>query len=139
MIDPKSSFQPHMPLETRTTFQPPMPLEEAQAFLALTIRRRMSVASCQSQDIRHADGRPGPLHTGQFESTIGGDLMFSLARLLRSCFAAVLLGLFCAGVAQAQKYVKLAPFPEASEELYGIGAGGKLYVFGGLGPDWTPK
>src|SRR5258706_15310484 len=28
MIDPKSLFQPHMPLETRTTFQPHMPLEE---------------------------------------------------------------------------------------------------------------
>lgn len=29
MIDPKSSFQPHMPLETRTRFQPYMPLEDA--------------------------------------------------------------------------------------------------------------
>jgi N-acetylneuraminic acid mutarotase len=65
--------------------------------------------------------------------------MFSFAKLLRSCFAAVLLGFFCAGMAQAQKYVKLALFPDASEELYGISSGGKLYVFGGLGPDWTPK
>lgn len=65
--------------------------------------------------------------------------MLSFARLLRSFFAAVLLGLFCAGMAQAQKYVKLAPFPDASEELYGISSGGKLYVMGGLAPGWTPK
>ena len=65
--------------------------------------------------------------------------MFSFARLLRSCFAAVLLSFFCAGMAQAQKWVKLAPFPEASEEVYGIASGGKLYVFGGLAPGWTPK
>ncbi len=29
------------------------------------------------------------------------------------------------------KWVKLAPFPEPAEELYGIAAGGKMYVFGG--------
>src|SRR5512134_2221882 len=65
--------------------------------------------------------------------------MFSFTKLLRSCFVVVLLGLFCAGIAQAQKYVKLAPFPDASEELYGISSGGKLYVMGGLAPGWTPK
>jgi len=65
--------------------------------------------------------------------------MFSFARLLRSFFAAVLLGLFCIGVAQAQKWVKLAQFPEPSEEVAGAAAGGKLYVFGGLGSEWTPK
>ena len=32
-----------------------------------------------------------------------------------------------------------APFPEASEELYGIAANGKFYAFGGLGKAWTPK
>lgn len=41
--------------------------------------------------------------------------------------------------AAAQKWARLAPFPEASEELYGIASGGKLHVFGGLGPGWTPK
>jgi N-acetylneuraminic acid mutarotase len=41
--------------------------------------------------------------------------------------------------AQAQKWSRAAPFPEASEELYGIAAGGKLHVFGGLAPGWTPK
>ena len=35
-------------------------------------------------------------------------------------------------------WVKLALFPEAGEELYGIAAGGKLYVFGGLAPAWKP-
>lgn len=44
-----------------------------------------------------------------------------------------------AGMVQAQKLSRAAPFPEASEELYGIGSGGKLYVFGGLAPGWKPK
>jgi N-acetylneuraminic acid mutarotase len=65
--------------------------------------------------------------------------MFSLARVLRYCFAAVLLSFVCAGMAQAQKWVKLAPFPDSSEEVYGSASGGKLYVFGGLAPGWTPK
>ena len=34
---------------------------------------------------------------------------------------------------------KLAPFPEPSEELLGAAAGGKLYVFAGLAPGWTPR
>lgn len=49
------------------------------------------------------------------------------------------LALLAPGFAAAQKLSRAAPFPEASEELYGIGAGGKLYVFGGLAPGWTPK
>jgi len=32
----------------------------------------------------------------------------------------------------------LAPFPEPAEELLGATAGGKLYIFCGLGPGWTP-
>ncbi len=36
------------------------------------------------------------------------------------------------------KWVKLAPFPEPAEEVYGIAAGGKLYVLGGLAPGWKP-
>jgi N-acetylneuraminic acid mutarotase len=43
------------------------------------------------------------------------------------------------GTSHAQKLSRAAPFPEASEELYGISAGGKLYVFGGLAPGWKPK
>ena len=55
-----------------------------------------------------------------------------------SCMVAAFM-LLAPGLAPAQKLSRAAPFPEASEELYGIGAGGKLYVFGGLAPGWTPK
>jgi N-acetylneuraminic acid mutarotase len=41
--------------------------------------------------------------------------------------------------AQAQMWARRAPFPEASEELYGIASGGRLYVFGGLAPGWKPR
>ena len=37
------------------------------------------------------------------------------------------------------RWVKLAAFPEPAEELYGVAAGGKLYVFGGLAPGWQPR
>ncbi|MBS0169568.1 MAG: hypothetical protein JSR62_04380 [Nitrospira sp.] len=39
----------------------------------------------------------------------------------------------------AGEWIKRAPFPEPSEELVGGAAGGKLYVFGGLGPGWIPQ
>ena len=65
--------------------------------------------------------------------------MVALTRLLRFSFTAILAASFVVSAAHAQKWSKGAPFPEASEELYGIGAGGKLYVFGGLAPGWTPK
>jgi N-acetylneuraminic acid mutarotase len=52
---------------------------------------------------------------------------------------AAMAALLTPGFALAQKLSRAAPFPEASEELYGIGSGGKLYVFGGLAPGWTPK
>ena len=40
---------------------------------------------------------------------------------------------------EAQTWARRAPFPEASEELYGIASGGRLYVFGGLAPGWKPR
>lgn len=43
------------------------------------------------------------------------------------------------GGALAQKWTKKAAFPDGAEEVYGIASGGKLYVFGGLAPGWTPK
>ena len=61
----------------------------------------------------------------------------TLNRVAGLVLAAALLIL--APAARAQKWSKAAPFPDASEELYGIAAGGKLYVFGGLAPEWTPK
>lgn len=52
-----------------------------------------------------------------------------------SCF----FGLLVFSPAHAQKWGRLAPFPEPAEELYGIAAGGKFYVMGGLAPGWKPK
>lgn len=60
------------------------------------------------------------------------------AGLLGAAFVTTLAG-SPGGGALAQTWSKLAPFPEASEELYGIAAGGKLHVFGGLAPGWKPK
>ncbi len=37
------------------------------------------------------------------------------------------------------KWVKLAPFPDPAEELFGVAAGGKMYVMGGLAPGWKPR
>lgn len=51
-------------------------------------------------------------------------------------FTAILLISF---PAHAQKWSKLAPFPQPAEEVYGIASGGKLYVMGGLAPGWTPQ
>lgn len=65
--------------------------------------------------------------------------MFVLHNVLRAVFAAFLVSLILFSSAYAQKWVKLAPFPEPGEEVYGIAAGGKLYVFGGLAPGWKPK
>ena len=39
----------------------------------------------------------------------------------------------------AQPWIQGAPFPDASEEVLGATAGGKLYVFCGLAPGWKPK
>jgi N-acetylneuraminic acid mutarotase len=51
----------------------------------------------------------------------------------------VLLAALPGQVGAAGKWVKLAPFPEPAEEVYGAAAGGKLYVFGGLAPGWQPR
>jgi N-acetylneuraminic acid mutarotase len=51
----------------------------------------------------------------------------------------LMLGLAAAEAQAPGKWVKLADFPEPSEELYGAAAGGKFYVFGGLAPGWKPK
>ncbi len=44
-----------------------------------------------------------------------------------------------AGAQAPGRWVRLAPFPEPAEELYGAAAGGKLYVFGGLATGWIPR
>jgi N-acetylneuraminic acid mutarotase len=66
--------------------------------------------------------------------------MFSATGSVRPFLATMLLSLLFAGTAFAQgKWIKLAPFPDPSEELLGAAAGGKMYVFCGLGPAWKPK
>lgn len=64
--------------------------------------------------------------------------MIALIKLLRLCLVALLAVSFGISAAYAQKWGRLAPIPEPAEEVYGIAAGGKLYVFGGLAPGWTP-
>src|SRR4051812_27503300 len=39
----------------------------------------------------------------------------------------------------ATPWVMGAPLPDASEEVLGATANGKLYVFAGLAPGWKPK
>jgi N-acetylneuraminic acid mutarotase len=64
--------------------------------------------------------------------------MFLLAKFCRAAVAALCLAFIFVSGAYAQKWVKLAPFPEPSEEVWGASAGGKLYVFGGVAPGWKP-
>lgn len=65
--------------------------------------------------------------------------MFVSTRASRSVLAAFCLAALLIPGAYAQKWSRAAPFPEPAEELYGIAAGGKLYVMGGLAPGWKPK
>src|SRR5450432_4571198 len=59
--------------------------------------------------------------------------------LRRVCLVILWLGVLLPAAAQAQgKWVKLAPFPEPAEELLGVAANGKMYVFCGLAPGWIP-
>jgi len=49
---------------------------------------------------------------------------------------------FAQGNAQGNvqgKWERKAPFPDPSEEVLGMAAGGKMYVFAGLAPVWKPK
>ena len=52
--------------------------------------------------------------------------------------AAAIAWLLVSGPAFAQKWMTAAPVPQGAEEVYGIPAGGKLYVFGGLALAWKP-
>lgn len=51
----------------------------------------------------------------------------------------LVLGLAQASAQAPGKWVKLAPIPEAAEEMYGAATGGKFYVFGGLAPGFKPR
>lgn len=66
--------------------------------------------------------------------------MCTLRRLPRWQFVVAIVGvILSAHSACAQgKWIKLAPFPEPAEEISGIAAGGKMFVFEGLAPMWKP-
>ena len=54
-------------------------------------------------------------------------LRLSVAALLAASFVSAAYAQYQSGSAEfAQKWVKLAPFPDASEEVYGVASGGKL-------------
>src|ERR1700693_326116 len=58
---------------------------------------------------------------------------------LRVCLIMLCLGLLQPAPSQAQgKWTKLAFLTEPAEELLGVAANGKMYVFGGLAPGWKP-
>jgi N-acetylneuraminic acid mutarotase len=63
--------------------------------------------------------------------------LWSSARLHVAKLMAALVLAAPAAYAQG-KWIKLAPFPEPAEEISGIAAGGKMYVFAGLAPVWKP-
>ncbi len=63
--------------------------------------------------------------------------LFGSARLY---VIALFIGQLLATTVYAEgRWIKLAPFPEPSEELLGAAAGGKMYAFAGLAPGWKPK
>jgi len=51
---------------------------------------------------------------------------------------AAFIGLWISAAHAQGKWIKLAVFPEPAEELLGVAAGGKMYVFCGLAPGWKP-
>jgi len=66
-------------------------------------------------------------------------LRLALSATLAIIAAVLCLSLCLPATAQAQgKWTKLATFPEPAEELLGVAAGGKMYVFCGLAPGWKP-
>ncbi len=66
-------------------------------------------------------------------------MFFLLRKFLHVAAAALFVTILLVPGAYAQKWGKLAPFPEASEEVYGIASGDKFYVFGGIAPGWKPR
>ena len=59
--------------------------------------------------------------------------------LMTLTLVAILVMVVPSGAETLGQWSKGAPFPEPSEELVGASVGGKFYVFGGLGPGWTPQ
>ncbi|HEY6258675.1 MAG TPA: hypothetical protein VIY51_23070, partial [Xanthobacteraceae bacterium] len=66
--------------------------------------------------------------------------MISPSTFLRAALIGVVGSLSLATHAVAQgKWERKAPFPDPSEEVLGMAASGKMYVFAGLAPVWKPK
>ena len=65
--------------------------------------------------------------------------MIASFKLLRLCLAALLAASMLVSVAYAQKWSNAAPFPDPSEEVYGIAVGGKLYVLVDSDPSGRPR
>jgi N-acetylneuraminic acid mutarotase len=59
--------------------------------------------------------------------------MSALRRALFACVAGSIVLLLGTTAFTQARWTRLAPFPEPDEELYGVAAGGKLYVLGGFG------
>ena len=62
-----------------------------------------------------------------------------MKHLVLALFFVAAAGLLPAAGQTPGPWATLAPFPEPAEELYGVAASGKLYVFGGLAPGWVPR
>ena len=66
--------------------------------------------------------------------------MWSGIQRMLAVVATALFLLLSNASAQGQlRWVKLAPFPEPEEELYGIAVNGKMYVLGGFGQGGAPE
>ena len=57
----------------------------------------------------------------------------AMQRMLVVVVTAYIVLMFTPGAQGQGRWVRLAPFPEPNEELYGVAAGGKMYVIGALG------
>jgi N-acetylneuraminic acid mutarotase len=60
-------------------------------------------------------------------------------RLLVAALLAACVATPAAAQAPQGPWLTLAPFPVPSEEVLGMAANGKMYVFAGLAPAWKPK
>ena len=64
--------------------------------------------------------------------------MSSAMKQTLAVVATAVILLFNASAQAQMRWVKLAPFPEPDEELYGVSVNGKMYVLGGFGQGGVP-
>jgi len=106
----------------------------ARAPCPATVRRRGNKTSAPASDIRKTTGR-----SDMTSSRLWSAAVLSGAVLAACTAVAVAQAPAPAAPTAANPWVQSAPFPEASEEVLGATAGGKLYVFAGLAPGWKPR